>query len=178
MLARSMAEGRLVRREIERKFLMLRPATTIEEFARRDGSLVALKRIEQRYLAETGAWTVRTRTTTHLMEDDRTDHFLTFKLGLTDVSSIEIETEVSQAVRDDLASCSGRAIRKIRACIMINGFLWEVDRFVNPELQGVELVEIELPDENTTFPRPDWLGEEVTHLKRYRNSRLVEALRQ
>lgn len=177
MLLRNMAQGRQVRREIERKFLMLKPAIAIEESARREGSLVAVKRIEQRYLAETGAWTIRIRTTTHLMEDDRTEHVLTFKMGLSDASSIEIETEVTEQVRDDLACCCGYAVRKIRTCVMIDGFLWEIDRFLNPEIQGMELVEIELPDERTQFPRPEWLGEEVTHLKRYRNARIEGILR-
>ena len=35
------------------------------------------------------------------------------------------------------------------------------------------MAEIELPDEDTEFERPEWLGEEVTGDKRFYNSMLV-----
>ena len=39
--------------------------------------------------------------------------------------------------------------------------------------QGLTVAEIELDDENEEFPRPDWLGTEVTGDRRYYNSMLT-----
>lgn len=176
-VAERMAEGR-TRREIERKFLMLLPAAVIEENAREAGTLEAVKLIEQRYLGDTGGWTIRVRRTTILTDSDRVEHHLTFKYKISAITCIEIETPISPEVHDELAACSGHAIRKRRSCIRFDGFLWEVDHFLNPELQGIEVAEIELPAEDTPFSRPSWIGSEVTHLKRYKNARMQGRLRQ
>ena len=38
---------------------------------------------------------------------------------------------------------------------------------------GLVLAEIELPDEETAFQLPSWLGAEITHDGRYSNARLA-----
>jgi adenylate cyclase len=48
-----------------------------------------------------------------------------------------------------------------------------VDEF-HAENEGLLLVEIELKSEDQSFPRPDWLGEEVTSDYRYYNSWLAK----
>ena len=53
----------------------------------------------------------------------------------------------------------------------MGGFRWEVDEFLGPN-EGLVVAEIELPDESTEFPKPEWLGDEVSHDPRYYNNNL------
>jgi CYTH domain-containing protein len=63
-------------------------------------------------------------------------------------------------------------IEKIRYIIPADkGLFWEVDEFLG-ENQGLVLAEIELPDENTPFKKPEWLGEEVTGQSAYYNANM------
>jgi len=49
--------------------------------------------------------------------------------------------------------------------------IWEVDIF-HGENEGLIVAEIELGQEDESFDKPDWLGDEVTGDKRYYNSSL------
>ncbi|MCO6418144.1 CYTH domain-containing protein [Siccirubricoccus sp. KC 17139] len=51
---------------------------------------------------------------------------------------------------------------------------WEVDVFAG-HLAGLVLAEIELADADQPFPRPAWLGREVTGDPRYQNNALARA---
>jgi adenylate cyclase len=55
-------------------------------------------------------------------------------------------------------------------------FHFTLDEFLNPELGGLVMCEIELESEDQWFPRPVWLGEEVTGVKGYSNAQMVEKL--
>lgn len=70
--------------------------------------------------------------------------------------------------------CEQPIIEKYRRRIPFGGFVWEVDEFLGANA-GLVVAEIELPDEGQQFDLPDWVGEEVTHDRRYYNSALVEA---
>ncbi len=50
---------------------------------------------------------------------------------------------------------------------------FEVDVFYGSN-QGLVMAEIELPSQDTPFPHPSWLGEEVTGDHRYYNSQLLD----
>ncbi len=50
---------------------------------------------------------------------------------------------------------------------------WELDIFEGDNA-GLIVVELEIPDENFEFPRPEWLGEEVTEDTAYKNSALAK----
>lgn len=63
-------------------------------------------------------------------------------------------------------------IDKTRYRIPMGKFVWEIDEF-HAENDGLIIAEIELPDEDTPFDRPDWIGEEVSSDPRYYNSNLV-----
>lgn len=63
-------------------------------------------------------------------------------------------------------------IEKTRLRIPAGPFVWEVDEF-HGENEGLVVAEIELPDEDAAFERPEWLGEEVSDDPRYFNSNLV-----
>jgi adenylate cyclase len=68
--------------------------------------------------------------------------------------------------------CEQPIIEKYRHRIDFGGFTWEVDEFLGVNA-GLVVAEIELPGEDQQFDKPDWVGEEVTHDKRYFNSSLV-----
>jgi CYTH domain-containing protein len=53
-----------------------------------------------------------------------------------------------------------------------SGLTWEIDEFHGAN-EGLIVAEIELPDENADFAKPDWLGKEVSDDPRYFNSNLI-----
>ncbi len=64
-------------------------------------------------------------------------------------------------------------MEKIRHRLVVEGTHWEVDEFLGANA-GLLMAEVELADENQPFSHPDWLGEEVTHDRRYYNSQLAQ----
>jgi adenylate cyclase len=72
-----------------------------------------------------------------------------------------------------LALCEQPLVEKYRRKIEFGGNVWEIDQFLGAN-QGLVLAEIELSSEDQAFDKPDWIGEDVTHDKRYYNSNLVK----
>jgi CYTH domain-containing protein len=68
--------------------------------------------------------------------------------------------------------CPKPLIEKIRYRIEYAGHTWEVDVFEGDN-RGLILAEIELPEQDTCFDLPDWLGKEVSGDSRYFNSSLA-----
>lgn len=141
--------------EIERKFLVVgdtwRSATAVY--------------YSQGYLNRDKTRTVRVR-----IAGDQA--FLTIK-GITQgASRAEFEYPIPVAdAKALLAMCEQPLIEKYRRKITYEGFVWEVDEFLGENL-GLVVAEIELPSEDTQFPKPEWIGEEVTQDERYYNSNL------
>lgn len=100
--------------------------------------------------------------------------FLTIK-GLTvGASRTEFEYEIPVSDAEGiLKMCDGHLVEKNRIIVEHEGATWEVDEFLG-ENAGLIIAEIELGSEDESFPRPDWLGAEVTGEVRYYNSRLAE----
>lgn len=67
--------------------------------------------------------------------------------------------------------CDG-VVEKIRHFVTIDGVLFEVDEFQGDNL-GLVVAEVELPTPDASFPRPSWLGREVSSLGRYYNVNLI-----
>jgi len=67
---------------------------------------------------------------------------------------------------------TGHIIEKQRHIVSVTNARWEIDVF-SGALAGLVIAEIELPDRNAQFKRPDWLGEEITSDKRYSNANLA-----
>ena len=81
----------------------------------------------------------------------------------------EIPLEEAQAL---LELAEPGIIEKVRYVIPAgNNLFFEVDEFLGDQT-GLTLAEIELPDPQTTFNKPDWLGKEVTGQKAYYNSQM------
>jgi adenylate cyclase len=68
--------------------------------------------------------------------------------------------------------CIKPTIDKHRYIIIHQGFTWEVDEF-HGDNEGLVVAEIELDHPDQEFPKPAWLGEEVTGDPRYFNANLV-----
>lgn len=68
--------------------------------------------------------------------------------------------------------CGGRLVKKLRYTFpAADGLEWEIDEYLDLNA-GLFTAEIELPDPETPFPRPPWLGEEITGDPRYTNAAL------
>ena len=145
--------------EIERKFLV-----TSTEFL---SESIRSNRIVQGYLNSNPERTVRIRI-------KGTQGFITIK-GKGNESGTtrfewEKEIEVSEA-EQLLLLCEDGVIDKVRYEIPFGKHLYEVDVFEGDN-KGLIVAEIELENENESFEKPNWLGEEVTGDDRYYNASL------
>ncbi|MEE8399672.1 MAG: CYTH domain-containing protein [Desulfobacterales bacterium] len=86
----------------------------------------------------------------------------------------EFEYEIPLADADALLStlCHQPIIEKTRYRIAYEGFTWEVDAFAGAN-QGLIIAEIELEQEDQSFEKPAWIGDEVTGVSKYYNVNLV-----
>ncbi|MFZ3482215.1 hypothetical protein [Sphingomonas sp. 3-13AW] len=162
-------------REIERQFRLLRPAAIIIAEAISKGTLLTSYDIYQAYLPDTGDWTVRVRRT---VSDGQTApvHEQTFKRTVAGIERIELQTKLDPASYALIAQHCGATLHKRRSEILFEGRVWEVDVFLNPSLQGLELVEVEIPSAHTLVLQPDWVGEETSHQPQYRNAHLAKRI--
>ncbi|PWK93048.1 CYTH domain-containing protein [Fulvimonas soli] len=67
--------------------------------------------------------------------------------------------------------CDG-VLEKVRHHVRVDGALFEIDEFLGDNA-GLVVAEIELPAAAAPFPRPPWLGREVSALARYYNVNLI-----
>lgn len=104
--------------------------------------------------------------------------FITFKANSSSgIGRFEWEREIPL---EDAQALIGQAlpgiIEKTRHIVEYNGRTWEIDEF-HGNNEGLTVAEIELEDENETFDRPAWLGEEVTGDPAYLNCNLAQSHR-
>lgn len=143
--------------EIERKFLV--KSKGFKNQAKTHHYIV------QGYLCKDPERTVRVR-----IKDD--EGWLTIKGKSNDKGTIRMEWETAIPLEDAKALLKlvlDRPIKKIRYIIPHRQFTFEVDEFLNLK-DPLILAEIELPEENTTFDKPKWLGKEVTGDTSYYNA--------
>lgn len=147
--------------EIERKFLVLN-----KDFKK---NAIQETRIIQRYLSSVPERTVRIR-----LKGDT--GFITIK-GIgnkTGIARYEWEREIPFGEAQRLIKiCEPGEIDKKRYVVRCGEHAYEVDEYFG-ENEGLVVAEIELSHEDELFEKPDWLGEEVTGLKKYYNSMLMK----
>ncbi len=98
--------------------------------------------------------------------------WLTLKGYISDVSRSEFEYEIPLTdAQTMLATMCPFRLEKNRYEIKHEGFLFEIDEYFGDNAPLV-VAELELPSEHTVFPRPSWLGEEITANGRYTNAYL------
>ena len=145
--------------EIERKFLV------------RSGDwrsqAVASTALRQGYLANTEAGSVRVR-----IAGDAA--WLSIKAMKPGRVRQEFEYAIPPADAVELLKgfVEGPLIEKIRHRVPVVNHVFEVDEFQGLNL-GLVVAEVELDDPDAEFPRPRWLGDEVTDDPRYYNFRLA-----
>lgn len=71
-----------------------------------------------------------------------------------------------------IANLAGDCLQKIRHEVSYEGHVFEIDEFLGQNA-GLIVAELELPHRDTIFPRPAWLGVEVSTLARYYNINLI-----
>ena len=143
--------------EIEHKYLVKN-----DSFKERTSQVI---HIRQGYLSREKSRTVRVRVT-----DDRA--FITIKGNGNGAARPEFEYEIPHQDGEQLLTmCLDHVIDKTRHIVIDHGNKWEVDVY-HGRLQGLITAELELPDENYTYPLPDFLGENVTDEPRFSNAAL------
>lgn len=100
--------------------------------------------------------------------------WITIKGKMVQITRPEFEYPIPVEDAEELLKLSlNHPVEKIRHRLEIDGTVWEVDEFLG-ENKGLMVAEVELEYENQPFPRPVWLGEEVTYDRRYFNSELSQ----
>lgn len=145
--------------ELERKFLV-----------RGDGWRAEVERrahISQGYLNRDGKVAVRVR----VIGDSG---LLSIKAAKAGVARAEFEypIPVSDARRLLGEFTVAECIDKTRNYLRYKSYLFEIDEFEKANT-GLIVAEIELSDAAEGFPRPPWLGAEVTDHRRYYNAALA-----
>lgn len=145
--------------EIERKFLVRSPAW--REAARR------CERLRQGYFGGTGRSSVRVRTAGD-------SAWLNIKSRVSGTTRLEFEYEIPLADAETMLDrlCDGGSVDKLRHWVHCDRHTFEVDEFLGDNA-GLVVAEIELDHEDDPFPRPGWLGAEVTEDERYYNFNLA-----
>jgi adenylate cyclase len=147
--------------EIERKFLVVSDDFKSEAFKK--------TRLVQGYLNSHKERAVRVRLKGDL-------GFLTVKgpSSKNGLSRFEWEKEISANEAKELLNlCESGIIDKIRYEVKLKNHIFEIDEFFGDN-EGLVVAEVELKDENETFEKPKWLGEEVTGNPKYYNSQLSQ----
>jgi len=146
-------------REIERKFLLESDAWRSQARESRPMS--------QGYLASSARSSVRVRVA-------GLHAWLNIKSGGLVASRQEFEYSIPlDDARELLALAEGPLIEKTRHFVEHGGMTWEIDEF-HGDNAGLVVAELELDSEDQPFQLPEWVGVEVTHLRRYYNVCLVQ----
>ena len=144
--------------EIERKFLVKSGAWRSQ--------VTGSSRIIQGYLTASGN-TVRVR-----LRDDKA--FLTIKGKACGIIRSEYEYPIPPDEAEEMLKTLtlDPPVEKIRYIVPAeNGLFWEVDEYFGANAP-LFTAEIELPDMETSFSLPDWIGQDISCDSRYTNRAL------
>ena len=157
--------------EIERKYLVT--SDCYKELA------VARYHIRQGYISREKTGTVRVRIT-----DDKAYLTIKGKPAAGHFARYEWEKEIDVQEAEELMKlCQGTVIDKTRWIVPAETIdnlqltvdnlqlIWEVDEF-HGKHEGLIVAEIELDNEEQSFEKPDFIGDEVTHDPRYYNANM------
>ena len=143
--------------EIEHKYLVIND--TYKEMA------IGKVEIQQGYLNRNPDRTVRIRT----MGDKG---FLTVKSRNHGAKRLEFEYEIPiHDALEIIKLAEPGIVVKTRYFVPYEGLIWEVDEF-HDSLSGVIVAEMELPDNDYSYPKPPFIGVEITGDPAYYNSNL------
>jgi adenylate cyclase len=145
--------------EIERKFLVCSDTWR--------SHVQHCERYVQGYLANTTLSSIRVR-----ISDGNA--WLNIKRAVPGVKRAEYDylIPVNDARELLVSLCEGHLIEKTRYSVRYGGQLWEIDVFEGDNA-GLTVAEIELDSAEQSFDRPAWLGQEISHDRRYYNNMLA-----
>ncbi len=152
-------ESNAVATEIERKFLLR------DDSWRADADAGSVMR--QGYLIGARRASVRVR-----ISGERAH--LNIKSATLGIERQEYEVEIPLTDAEELLDtlCERPLIEKTRYHVRHDRHTWEIDVF-SGDNAGLVVAEIELGSADEAFEKPAWLGQEVSHDKRYYNVCLV-----
>lgn len=151
--------------EIERKFLLLDD--------RWRGAIVRSERIAQGYLVGAQALHEGHARASVRVRRAGEQAWLNIKSATLGIERAEFEYPMPLADAEAILGslCDG-GLEKIRHHVEVDGTVFEIDEFLGDNA-GLVVAEVELPRADASFPRPPWLGREVSALGRYYNVNLV-----
>ncbi|GLQ97585.1 CYTH domain-containing protein [Dyella mobilis] len=152
--------------EIERKFLLADDTWR--------AAVTGSKPIAQGYLVDVRALRDGTARASVRVRISGEQAWLNIKSVELGVSRAEYELPLPLAdAQTMLATLCDGVLEKTRHHVEVDGWLFEIDEF-HGHNHGLIVAEIELPAADAAFPRPVWLGREVSDLVRYYNVNLID----
>jgi adenylate cyclase len=152
--------------EIERKFLLAGEGW--RELAQRS------ERIAQGYLVSGAAIVSGHAKCSVRVRISGSEAWLNIKSATLGIQRHEFEYPVPLADAEHLLhELSDGVLEKVRHHVMLEGAHFEIDEFLGDNA-GLIVAEVELPSTDAAYPRPDWLGVEVSELARYYNVNLID----
>ncbi|GLQ87106.1 CYTH domain-containing protein [Dyella flagellata] len=152
--------------EIERKFLLANDDWRT--------SVNSSKPIAQGYLVDVRALrdgTARASVRVRISGEQAWLNIKSVELGIA-----RAEYELPLALADAqtmLATMCNGVLEKLRHHVEVEGWMFEIDEFLGAS-SGLVVAELEMPEAHAAYPRPAWLGREVSSLARYYNVNLLE----
>jgi len=99
--------------------------------------------------------------------------WLNIKSATLGIERHEFEYAIPLADAEHLLyELSDGVLEKIRHHVMLDGAHFEIDEFLGDNA-GLFVAEVELASVDAAYPRPDWLGIEVSEQTRYYNVNLI-----
>lgn len=151
--------------EIERKFLLNGDGWR--------GQVTRSERMAQGYLVGAAALQAGHARASVRVRRSGDEAWLNIKAARLGIERAEYEVALPPDEADEMLAtlCDG-VLEKIRHYVTLDGMLFEIDEFLGANA-GLVVAEIELPTADASFPRPIWLGREVSALARYYNVNLI-----
>lgn len=152
--------------EIERKFLVVGDTWR--------GGIARSRRMVQGYLVGAPAVTSGASRSSVRVRIAGGEAWLNIKSSTLGVERQEFEYVIPQADAERMLGtlCDG-VVDKWRHYVPVDGHQFEVDEFLGDNA-GLVVAELELDRVDAPYPRPPWLGAEVTALARYYNLNLID----
>jgi len=145
--------------EIERRFRVSNEAWRV--------GVARSTRITQGYLAITEHAVIRVR-----VRDE--NGYVTIKSRDGGLARDEFEYAIPlDDARSLLKLCGSRVLAKVRHEVPYAGYCWEVDEYLQP-FADLIIAEVELQSETEDPPRPEWIGEDITHDGNFSNAALAQ----
>lgn len=100
-------------------------------------------------------------------------YIFTLKIDINEIGkNIEIERDIKEGLHNSAKSIASKGISKIRNLVKYEGYIFEVDEFLEHN-EGLVLAEVEVSDLKYPEKLPSWIGKEVTGDIEYFNSSLA-----